>query len=221
MKSDSQLQADVLDELQTDVSIAASGIGVAVRDGAVTLSGLVGSLMTRSAAVRAAQRVAGVRAVADELRVQLPRDQRWRDEDIAEAVVNALMWDTEVPDKTIKARVQNGWIWLVGEADWQYQRDAAQRAVERIAGVKGVTNIVRLRRHAAVPFSAAEIKAQIEQALVRNASLTGRDIRVDVDDHRVVIAGRVHSWNERMAAEHAAWAAVGVTAVDNKLVIAA
>jgi osmotically-inducible protein OsmY len=221
MKTDSQLQADVLDELQADVSIAPSGIGVSVRDGAVTLSGFVGSLVTRNAAVRAAQRVAGVRAVADELRVQLPPDRTWRDEDMADAVVNALMWDTEVPDKTIKARVQNGWIWLVGECDWQYQRDAAQRAVERIAGVKGVTNVVRLRTRADVPFPAAEIRAQIEQALARTASLAGRDIRVDVDDHRVVIAGRVQSWNERMAAEHAAWAAVGVTAVDNKLVIAA
>jgi osmotically-inducible protein OsmY len=221
MKTDSQIQADILDELRSDVAIAPSDIAVTVRDGTVTLSGRVESLVTRNAAVRAAQRVAGVRAVADELRVHLPPDRRLSDEDIAHAVVNALVWDTEVPDKTIKARVHNGWIWLVGEADWRYQRDAAQRAVEHIAGVKGVSNIVRVRNREQPPVASAELKTQIEQALARNVAVTGRDIHVAVTDHSVVLAGRVHSWSERMAAERAAWSATGITAVDNSLEIVA
>lgn len=221
MKTDSQIQADILDELRSDVTIAPADIAVAVRDGAVTLSGRVESLVTRNAAVRATQRVAGVRSVADEIRVHLPPDRRLSDEDIAHAVVNALMWDTEVPDKMIKARVHNGWIWLVGEADWRYQRDAAQRAVEHIAGVKGVSNIVRIKKRAEPPVAPAELKAQIEHALARNVAVTGRDIHVSVADHSVMLAGRVHSWSERMAAERAAWSAAGITAVDNALEIVA
>ncbi|HEX8943974.1 MAG TPA: BON domain-containing protein [Gemmatimonadaceae bacterium] len=221
MKTDSQIQADILDELRSDVAIAPSDIAVTVRSGTVTLSGQVESLVTRNIAVRAAQRVAGVRAVADELRVHLPPDRRLSDEDIAHAVVNALMWDTEVPDKTIKARVHNGWIWLVGEADWRYQRDAAQRAVEHIAGVKGVSNIVRIRNREQPPVASVELKTQIEHALARNVAVTGRDIHVAVADHSVALSGRVHSWSERMAAERAAWSAAGITAVDNSLEIVA
>lgn len=221
MKTDSQIQADIIDELRSDVAIAPSDIAVTVRDGTVTLSGRVESLVTRNTAVRAAQRVAGVRAVADELRVHLPPDRKLSDEDIAHAVVNALMWDTEVPDKTIKARVHNAWIWLVGEADWRYQRDAAQRAVEHIAGVKGVSNIVRIRNRAQPSVAPAELKTQIEHALARNVAVTGRDIHVAVTDHSVVLTGRVRSWSERMAAERAAWSAAGITAVDNSLEIVA
>jgi len=217
MDADSQLQANVLDEIASDASVVPSEIAVAVKDGVVTLSGEVDSLVKRNAAVRTTQRVSGVRAVADDIRVRLPHDHTQTDADLAHAAVNALMWDTEVPDKTIKARIQDGWIWLLGEADWQYQRVAAQHAVENIAGVKGVTNKVRIKKRIAAP----ELKTQIEQALARNVVLAGREISVDVDDGSVVIAGRVGSWRERTAAEDAAWAAPGVTSVDNRLEISA
>jgi osmotically-inducible protein OsmY len=216
MKTDSQLQAAVMEELRSDASIVPSDLAVAVQDGVVTLSGEVDSLAKESAAIHAVQRVAGVRAVASDIRVRLPNDHKRTDADLAHDAVNALMWDTEVPDKTIKARVQDGWIWLVGEADWQYQRLAAQRAVENIAGLRGVTNVVRIKKHEIAPA----LKARIERALVRHADLFDRDIHVDVDDGSVVLGGAVRSWHERTAAEHAVWSAPGVTRVDNRLEIA-
>lgn len=212
MKTDTQLQADVLEEIRADPQTPASEIGVAVSDGVVTLSGEVDSLAKRLSIGRAAERVRGVKAVADNVLVHLPVDHRQSDEDLAHAVVNALIWDTEVPDKTIKARVQDRWVWLVGEADWQFQRMAAERAVENLGGIKGVTNLVRIKRR--VP--AAELQAQIEAALARNAKLQHRAIGVAVDGSAVVLTGTVQSWGERMAAEHAVWASP-VTDVENRL----
>jgi osmotically-inducible protein OsmY len=216
MKTDTQLQADVLEEIRADPQTPATEIGVAVSDGVVTLSGEVDSLAKRLSIGRAAARVRGVRAVADKLLVHLPLDHRQTDEDLAHAVVNALIWDTEVPDKTIKARVQDRWVWLVGEAEWQYQRVAAQCAIENLRGIKGVTNLVRIKRR--VP--ATELQAQIEAALARNAKLQDRTIGVAVDGTAVVLTGTVQSWGERMAAEHAAWSAPA-TDVDNRLAVSA
>jgi osmotically-inducible protein OsmY len=217
MKTDSQLQADVLEALRADEHIVASDIGVSARDGVVTLSGEVDSLTKRVAAGRAAEHVRGVRSIANELAVRLPQDRRRTDADIADDVVNALVWDTEVPDKTIKARVQDRWVWLVGEADWHYQRLAAERAVESIAGVKGVTNLVRIKWRTPDP----ELQAAIEAALLRNAELAMQDIRVSVVNGAVTLSGVVRSWADRMAAEHVVWSAAGVTEVDNQLEIAA
>lgn len=215
MKSDSQLQADVFEELRTDRRLTPSDIGVSARDGVVTLFGRVDSLVKRSAAVQAAARVRGVRALADEIAVRLSSEQLRTDVDIAHDAVHALMWDTEVPDKTIKARVQDRWIWLVGEAEWQFQRAAAERAVLGIRGVKGVTNLVRLKRHPASP----ELRDQVEAALRRNARLAGRDIAVTIENGRILLDGTVRSWGERMAAEHAVWSRRGVTDVENRLAV--
>ena len=146
MRFDSQLQASVLARLREEAGISAGNVGVAARDGLVTLSGEVSDLPTRVNAARVAQAVQGVRAVANDIVVRLPPSQLRSDADIAYDVLNALAWDTEVPKTTVRARVQDRWVWLVGEADWNYQRAAADRAVEHIAGVKGVTNLVRIRR---------------------------------------------------------------------------
>jgi osmotically-inducible protein OsmY len=213
MKTDSQLQADVLEELRHDAAVATNGIGVATADGVVTLAGEVDSVAKLMAVRRAAERVRGVRAVADEMVVRLPSDHRQTDADLAHAVVSALMWDTDVPDKTIKARVRDGCVWLVGEADWQYQCVAAERAVEHIIGVKHVTNLVRVKRQIASPT----LKPEIEQAIGRQVALQGRTIVVSVDESRVMLSGEVRSWRERMDAEHAAWSAPGVTDVDNRI----
>jgi osmotically-inducible protein OsmY len=213
MQTDFQLQANVLDELADDPSLVPSDIAVAVRDGVVTLSGDVDSLAKQNAAIRAAQRVIGVRAVAADLRVRLADDKRRTDADLAHDAVNALTWDTEVPEKTIAACVQDGWIWLVGEAEWQYQRLAAQRAVENIAGLKGLTNIVRIRRHSAAPA----LKSHIDRAIARHAELHDRDIRVETNGTAVAIAGHVRSWREREAVEEAVWSAPGVTSVDDRV----
>jgi len=148
MRPDFEIQRDVLAALAADDQIVASDIGVAVRDGIVTLTGVTDTLMKRVGAGRCAESVNGVRGVANEISVRLPTDHWRTDSDIASDAVNALMWDTEVPDKTIKVRVQDRWIWLVGEADSSSQRIAAERAVERVPGAKGVTNLVRIKRPA-------------------------------------------------------------------------
>ncbi len=215
MKTDSQLQADVLEELRHDASVATNDIGVATSEGVVTLTGEVDSVAKRLAVRRAAERIRGVRALADELRVRLPLDNRRTDADLAHAVVSALMWDTDVPDKTIKARVRDACVWLVGEADWQYQRVAAERAVENIIGVKHVTNLVRVNTQ----IAASTLKPEIEHEIGRLAALYGRSISVSVDESCVVLSGDVQSWRERMAAEHAAWSARGVTDVDNRIAV--
>jgi osmotically-inducible protein OsmY len=145
MKTDSQLWADVLEALRADPRVAANDIAVAVSDGVVSLGGEVDSLSKRIATGQAVERVHGVRAIVNDLKVHLAMDQQRSDVDIAHDAMSALLWNTDVPDRTITVRVQNGWVWLVGEADWQYQRLAAESAVENIAGVKGVTNVVRLK----------------------------------------------------------------------------
>ena len=135
------------------------------------------------------------------------------DVDIAHAAVGALLWDTEVPDKTIKVRVQNGWVWLVGEADWHFQRRAAERAVENIAGVKGVTNIVRLKPRA----RDTNLEKDLARALSRVAKLADQTIGITVNDGTVRLSGSVATWSDRMVAEHVAWSAPGITAVENDL----
>lgn len=213
MKTDFELQADVLAEIASDVGTASSDIAVAARDGVVTLGGETEDLAKRLAVIRAASRVHGVRAVADNIFVRLPTEHRRTDADLAQAVVSALMWDTEVPDKTVKARVQDQWVWLVGEADYQYQRTAAEKAVQNITGVKGVTNLVRLRKHAAGP----ELKTGIERALARNAVLARHEIDVAVDNGKATLTGAVGTLRERMHAEELARVPLGVTEVENLL----
>jgi osmotically-inducible protein OsmY len=213
MKTDSQLQADVLEELRGDPCVAANEIAVAVSNGVVSLGGEVDALSKRIAAGHAVARVHGVRAIVNDLRVQLAMDQQRSDVDIAHDAVSALLWDTEVPDRTVKVRVQNGWVWLIGEADRQYQRVAAESAVENIAGVKGLTNIVRLRPR--VP--AAELQESIERAIARSVKLAKQFLRVETDGTTVRLTGSVATWPDRMAAEHVAWSAPGVTEVVNDL----
>jgi osmotically-inducible protein OsmY len=149
LEIDSRLQSAVLDALAGEGSLLPAEIGVGVRDGVVSLTGEVDSLMKRTRAERTVENMPGVRTVANDITVRLNQDQRRTDTDIARDAVNALVADGDVPDKTIKPRVQDGWIWLVGEADDERQRRAAGRAVEEISGVKGVTNVVRLKRRRA------------------------------------------------------------------------
>jgi osmotically-inducible protein OsmY len=213
VRTDADIQADVLAELAADVGTASSDIGVSVREGVVRLGGEVESLARRTAAARAAARIHGVRAVADDIFVRLPSEHRLTDTDLAHAIVNALIWDTEVPDKTIKARVQNHWVWLVGEAESHYQRLAAQRAVENILGVAGVTNLVRIKSR---PPS-ANLKGDIERALARNAMLAPREIDVAMDGGRAILTGTVGTFRERLHAEEVARTPLGVTDVDNQI----
>jgi osmotically-inducible protein OsmY len=217
MKTDLQLHKDVLDEIRWDPRVTETEIGVAAKDGVVTLTGSVETYAQKYAVERDVERVTGVRAVADDLHVRPSGAFLRNDTDIAHSVVNALAWDIEVPAEKITAKVENGWITLKGEVDWNYQKVAAERAVRYLAGVKGISNLVGVK-----PIvSPVEVKSKIEAALKRNAELDAKSINVETTNGKVILKGHVRSWAERADAEHAAWAAPGVREVDDRLTVTA
>ena len=215
-KSDFDLQRDVTSELNWDASITSTQINVSAKDGLVTLRGTVPHYYEKALAEKAAQRVSGTRAVADELEVNLASDYDRSDEDIANAAVSSLEWNYQVPS-TVKVSVDKGWITLRGEVEWDYQRNAARDAVYMLMGVKGVTNDINIKSSVKV----ADIKARIEEALKRSAESEGRHIKVEVSGSRVTLSGNVHSLAEIEDARVAAYNAPGVYWVDNKLKLAA
>ena len=217
MKTDMQLQRDVIEELRWDPAVGRAEIGVAASDGVVTLSGEVDSFAQKFAAERAARRVAGVRAVAEEVGVKLRTTTKRTDTELAHAAVNALQWDTEVPDDRITVRVEDGWIALEGTVEWQYQRAAAERAVRYLTGVKGLANLITVKPRASVQ----DIRAKIETALKRTAELDAHAIQVEASHGTVRLTGRVRSWAERNDAEQAAWSAPGVSKVEDRLLVGA
>jgi len=217
-KSNKQVQEDVIEELQYEPSIDASKIGVTATDGIVTLTGTVKTFAEKYTAVHAAERVSGVKGVADETKVELPAMHVRNDEDIARAAVNALHWDVWVPAKEIKVKVDGGWVTLEGNADWKYQQRAAEKAVRNLTGVKGVINLINVK---APPIKPSEVKTKIDTALRRAAELDADRITVEVVGDKIVLRGKVRSWAEREEAERAAWSAPGVCAVEDDLVIAA
>lgn len=215
MLTDVELQKNVQEELQWEPGVNAAEIGVTAKDGVVTLTGSVPSYSERWGAEAAAKRVYGVNAVANDIQVRLPGENIRTDADIARAAVNALTWDVAVPDNRVKVTVSDGWITLSGEVDWQYQRTAAERAVHFLTGVRGVSNEIVVKPK----VTATNVKARIESALKRNAEVDARRIRVEVDHDKVILHGRVRSWIERTEAEQAAWAAPGVTGVEDHLAV--
>lgn len=214
-KTDIALQRDIIDELHWDPSVGMAEIGVAVNDGIVTLSGIVESNAIRFNAIHAAERVAGVQALADDLIVKLPSSVVRSDTDVAHAAVAAFRGNVEVPADRIRVRVDDGWLILDGDVDWQYQRSAAASCVRHLRGVRGVSNLITLK---ARPF-APDVRHRIQDALKRSAELDSKRISVKTVDGKVTLRGTVRSWAERQDAERAAWSAPGVTAVDHQIAI--
>jgi osmotically-inducible protein OsmY len=215
IRTDAQLQRDVIDELRWDPAVGSAEVGIAARNGVITLSGQVASYAKKYAAVRAVERVAGVRAIAEELKVVLPMSLVRTDTDLAHVIASTLKWDVQVPDDAVKARIEGGWVWLEGQVEWQYQAAAAESSVRNLTGVRGVSNLLQIKKHA----SAIDVKSRIESALKRHAELDSKQIHVEAFDGHVKLTGNVRSRAERQDAEFAAWSAPGVTKVEDDLLV--
>jgi osmotically-inducible protein OsmY len=216
MKTDFQIQQDIVEELKWNPQVTHTHLTAAVCDGVVTLGGNVPTYIEKMAAEEAAQKVSGVKAVANEIHVKLLGSFERTDEEIAHAAVSALRWNVMVPDN-LKISVENGWIKLRGQVDWEFQRTAAVEAVTPLFGVRGVSNHIEITSK----VQPSDIKHRIEAALKRTAEHDGHGIEVMVEGNRVVLSGMVRSIAEMEDARLAAWAAPGVITVENRLRVAA
>ena len=214
--SDKTIRNAVEEELDWEPSIDSEHIGVTVEDGVVTLSGHVGTYAEKVTAEKAAKRVKGVRAIAQEIEIRFPNDKKTSDDQIAKRALDIIAWDSTIPKDKVLVKVQNGFVTLSGEVDWFYQRDDAEHAVRKLAGIKGLSNEIRIKPKA----YAYDIKERIETALKRNAEFEADSIKVSVLDGRVTLDGKVKAWYERDLAERTAWSAPGVVSVVDHINIA-
>jgi osmotically-inducible protein OsmY len=213
VRTDQQIQQQVMAELKWDAKIQPNEIGVAVKDGIVTLTGWVDSYLKKWSAEDAALRVTGVKGVANDIEVKLASERT--DADIAESALRALEWDAFVPSNQIQVTVSKGWVTLRGDVEWQYQKEDAERVVRRLAGVKGVSNLIMVKPRA----TPSDLKKKIENALVRNATLDANRIDVDIQGSKAILKGTVRSWAEKEEAERVAWSAPGITSVENRITL--
>ncbi len=213
MRSDADIKKDVMAQFQWEPYLNTAGVGVAVKDGVVTLSGQVDSFARKLAVEKAARKILGVRAVAEEIKVP-PVDRR-TDAEIAHAVATALAWHTAVQEDRIKIKVEGGVVTLDGEVEWNFQREAAVDAIKSLYGVRWVNNAITLK----AGIVAGDIRKKIKDSIARNATLDADKISVEVAGNKVILRGTVRSFAEREDAEYSAWAAPGVTAVENKLMV--
>ena len=211
IKSDYDLQEDVIEELAFDPSLDSTGIAVTAKNGVVTLVGTVKTYPEKSAAERAAKRVAGVHGMAEDIGVEMPDSDRRSDTDIARAAERSLQWDVTVPRNRVTVCVENGWLTLEGEMNFPFQRHAAKRAVEHLWGLRGVTNAIALKT---MVFS-GDVKEKIHNAFERAAEIDANKLQVEINNSAVTLRGEVHSWNEYEEAEMTALSVPGVMVVNN------
>lgn len=209
--ADTALRERVEHQLDWEPAVTSTNVGVAAHDGVVTLTGYVENYAEKMAAERVTKRTYGVRAIAND--IQVKPLLKVTDSEIAAKAVIALQSRVDVPAEHIKVMVKEGWITLEGDVDWYYQKQAAERAVKFLLGVKGVTNVIRVKPR----VSSLDVRNKIEEALKRNAELDARRISVTSSDGKVTLGGNVRSWMEKDEAETAAWAAPGVTQVKNEI----
>ena len=215
LRTDMDIQKDVIAELRWEPSLRNDDIALGVRDGVVTLGGFVDSYADRWKAEQVASKVKGVKAIANEIEVKLPSGSSRPDPDVARAAVDALSWNISVPHDRIKVKVDKGWITLEGDVEWYYQKEAAERAVRYLTGVRGVTNLITLRTR----VTSTDVKEKIKEALQRGAQFDAEHITVEVVGTKAILRGTVRSYAEMRDAERAARNAPGVTEVENRLTV--
>ncbi|MBI1767196.1 MAG: BON domain-containing protein [Bacteroidetes bacterium] len=217
MKTDEELQHDVMEEIKWDPRLKsiATQVGVTAKDGVITLSGEVDTYRKKIAAEHAAQRVAGVKVIAVNIQVNLEGNAAKTDIDIARAVGEALKWNSSINEDTIEVKVESGWVFLDGTVEWEFQRKIVEGTVHELAGVRGVTN--RIVVTSKLSISPTEIKEKIASAFHRSATIDSSAVRVEVSGGKVKLIGKVRTWLERQEAENAAWSSAGVVEVDNKI----
>lgn len=212
---DKQLQKSVSAALEWAPDVSSAHIGVAAKDGVVTLTGHVDRYAEKVAAERVASRIKGVRAIAEEIEVHYLGQVTTDDEAIAVKAANILSWDTMLPSGRIAVKVEHGWVSLTGEVDWQYQRVLAEQGMHRLNGVKGISNQIGLAKQ----VQPADVTLKVENALKRDSALEAAGIKVETENHTVTLSGHVRSWHDREVAERAAWSAPGVTYVVDRIAI--
>lgn len=215
MRTDLEIQADVMNELKWQPFLTASNIGVAVKNGVVTLSGTVDNYSQKKLAEDAAKKVLGVRAIAEDIQIGVTPFEKKTDAEIAQSVVTAIEWHSAVPENKVKAKVEDGIVTLEGEVNWQYQRESAKKAVSNLVGVRNVVNLVTVKPNVV----ANDVQAKITAALHRAATVDAEKIRVEVDGNKVALRGVVRSYAEKEDAENAAWCAPGVSQVQSFLTV--
>lgn len=213
MKTDLEIQKDVMDELKWDPFLNANEIGVTVKNGVVTLSGSVDSYLKKREAENAAERVSGVKAVAEDIMVRYTNSTVDNDTDIAQAVINALKWHSAIKEERIKVKVEDGAVTLDGDVDWAFQKKAAQLQIENLLGVKRINNNLSIKNSMPVK----DLKQKITEAFHRSATIDSEKVHIETSGSKVTLTGTVRSWAEKRDAENAVWAAQGVTDVDNQL----
>jgi osmotically-inducible protein OsmY len=216
MKTNEELRNDVMEEIKWDPQLknVSSQIGVTNNEGVITLTGIVDTYNKKLAAEKAAQRVAGVKVVASEIEVKIGMLGKKTDTEIAEAIKNALKWNTAVSEDLIEIKVDNGWVFLDGIVDWEYERMAAQRSVEELQGVRGVTNNIAIKSKA---INTKEIKQKIAAAFHRSATVDSSSIWIETVGTKAILHGKVKSWAEKKESENIAWSSPGVMSVENKI----
>lgn len=215
MKTDDQIQKDVMEQLKWEPFLKASEIGVAVKNGVVTLSGHVDSYPKKLAAENAAKKIAGVKAIAEDIEIGVSPAYNRSDTEIAEAVLNAIKWHTAVRDEKIKIKVENGIVKLEGEVEWEFQRQKIRSAIENISGVRSILNLISIKPQ----VTPTDVERKIRAAFHRSATIDSGKVTAEVHGNKVILRGKVRSFTEKEDAENAAWAAPGVLSVESHLKI--